>query len=47
MARCPQSYHHRSWDVTASWERPALLNVEPLSLDHPAIAAAATTLCRP
>jgi hypothetical protein len=40
------SYHHPGWPVVASWARPRLVRVEPLSLDHEAVQAAAATLCR-
>lgn len=41
------SYHHHSWPVLASWLRPELVDVEDLSVTHPAIVDAARTLHRP
>ena len=40
------SYHRPIWTVLASWLRPRLVGVEPLSLDHPAIIDAAEALHR-
>lgn len=40
------SYHRPVWSVLASWQRPELLRVEPLSVDHPALVDAAKALAR-
>lgn len=40
------SFHRPQWTVLASWERPALVDLQPLSLSHPAMVAAATSLNR-
>lgn len=40
------SYHRPVWSVLASWERPGLVRVEPLDLEHPGIVDAATALKR-
>lgn len=40
------SYHRPHWSVLASWERPKLVEHQPLSLAHPAVIAAATSLNR-
>lgn len=40
------SYHHPSWEVLASWERPKLVSVEPLDLEHDAVVEAAKELRR-
>lgn len=40
------SYHRPVWSVLASWERPELVRVEPLGVDHPAIIDAAASLNR-
>ncbi|GAF47569.1 RES domain-containing protein [Rhodococcus wratislaviensis] len=40
------SYHRPQWSVLASWLRPALVRVEPLDLDHPAILDSAKALQR-
>ena len=41
------SYHRPVWTVLASWERPALVEVEPLDLSHRAVREAAEALIRP
>jgi RES domain len=41
------SYHRPFWTVLASWIQPKLVRVEPLTLNHPAIADAAQALQRP
>lgn len=41
------SYHRPSWQVMGSWLRPELVDVEPLSLTHKAVAEAAAALVRP
>ncbi len=41
------SFHRPTWTVLASWERPELVHVEPLSLRHPAVVASAKSLSRP
>lgn len=41
------SYHHPSWPILASWDRPRLDHVEPLTLTHPAVTEAARALLRP
>lgn len=41
------SFHRPAWTVVASWERPKLVELEYLSLDHPAVVAAAKSLHRP
>lgn len=41
------SFHRPTWTVVASWERPTFVRHERLSLDHPAVAAAAESLNRP
>ena len=41
------SYHRPTWEVIASWERPELVRVEALRLDHPAVVEAAQALQRP
>lgn len=40
------SYHHPSWVVVASWQRPELVRVEPLHLRHDAVVEAARELRR-
>lgn len=40
------SYHHPPWEVLASWQRPDLVRVEPLSLTHDAVVEAARQLHR-
>lgn len=40
------SYHQPTWTVSASWQRPHLVEVTELALTHPAIVDAATTLHR-
>ena len=40
------SYHHPGWPVVASWLRPELVELDKLSLEHPAVAEAAKTLRR-
>ncbi|MEU2005197.1 RES family NAD+ phosphorylase [Rhodococcus sp. NPDC019627] len=40
------SYHRPQWSVLASWLRPALVRVEPLNLEHPAILDSAKALQR-
>ncbi len=40
------SYHRPAWTVLASWERPELRDVEPLTTNHPALCDAATALDR-
>ena len=40
------SYHRPQWSVLASCLRPALVRVEPLDLDHPAILDSAKALQR-
>lgn len=41
------SFHRPHWTVLASWEKPKLLRVERLDLEHPAVKAAAASLSRP
>ncbi|HEX9833917.1 MAG TPA: RES domain-containing protein [Mycobacterium sp.] len=41
------SFHRPTWTVIASWERPKLVELEDLNLDHPAVVAAAKSLNRP
>jgi hypothetical protein len=41
------SFHRPTWTVVASWERPKLVELERLNLDHPAVVAAAKSLNRP
>lgn len=41
------SFHRPTWTVIASWERPKLVDLEYLDVDHPAIVAAAKSLNRP
>ncbi|MDT5081743.1 MAG: hypothetical protein QOJ80_6380 [Mycobacterium sp.] len=41
------SFHRPTWTVIASWERPRLVELEHLNLDHPAVVAAAKSLNRP
>lgn len=41
------SYQRPSWTVLGSWLRPALVDVEALSLAHRAVGEAATALLRP
>ena len=41
------SFHRPVWTVIASWERPTLIALERLELDHTAVIAAATSLNRP
>ena len=41
------SFHRPTWTVIASWERPTLVSLERLGLDHPAVVAAAESLNRP
>lgn len=41
------SYHHPTWPILASWARPRLEHVEPLSLTNPAVTEAARALLRP
>jgi len=41
------SFHRPTWTVIASWERPTLVSLERLGLDHPAVIAAAESLNRP
>ncbi len=40
------SYHHPSWEVLASWDKPELVDVERLDLDHGAVVDAAHALRR-
>lgn len=40
------SYHHPPWEVLASWERPELVRVDPLHLEHDAVVEAAHGLNR-
>ncbi|MDG3017236.1 RES domain-containing protein [Speluncibacter jeojiensis] len=40
------SYHRPQWSVLASWSRPEMVRVEPLSLDHPAVIDSAKALYR-
>jgi hypothetical protein len=41
------SFHRPVWTVIASWERPTLVALERLDLDHTAVVAAAKSLNRP
>lgn len=41
------SYHRPVWTVLASWRRPKVLRIEPLSLNHPALLDASSALQRP
>lgn len=41
------SFHRPHWTVIASWERPRIVELQRLSLDHPAVIAAAESLNRP
>lgn len=41
------SFHRPHWTVLASWQRPTLHEVQPLSLEHPAVVDAAAALVRP
>lgn len=41
------SFHRPTWTIIASWDRPKLVELEYLDLDHPAIVAAAKSLNRP
>ncbi len=40
------SYHRPAWTVLASWQRPELHTVEPLTLAHPALIEASMSLYR-
>lgn len=40
------SYHRPSWEVIASWERPAFQSVDRLDLNHNAVRDAADALTR-
>jgi len=40
------SYHHPTWSVLASWERPRFDHAEPLDLTHPAVTESARVLLR-
>ena len=40
------SFHRPLWKVIASWQRPEFREVEELTLDHPAIRDAASSLSR-
>jgi len=39
-------YFRPSWTVLASWVRPTLCEVTPLTVDHPALQDAAVSLKR-
>ncbi|MFD4366192.1 RES family NAD+ phosphorylase [Rhodococcus sp. NPDC058521] len=41
------SFHKPTWTILASWERPEFIGLEILTLEHPAIRAAAKALYRP
>ncbi len=41
------SFHRPNWTVIASWERPKLVELEHLKLNHPAVVASAKSLNRP
>lgn len=41
------SFHRPIWTVLASWERPRLVRIERLDLNHAAVAAAGKSLNRP
>ena len=41
------SFHRPNWTVLASWERPKLVELEHLDLNHPAVVASAKSLNRP
>jgi len=41
------SFHRPNWTVIASWERPKLVELEHLNLNHPAVVASAKSLNRP
>lgn len=40
------SYHHPPWQVLASWQRPELVRVDALAVDHDAVVEAARELRR-
>ena len=40
------SYHRPHWTILASWERPSLVGIDLLDLNHPAIVVAAKSLHR-
>jgi hypothetical protein len=41
------SFHRPVWTVIASWERPTLVALERIDLDHTDVIAAAKSLNRP
>lgn len=40
------SFQRPTWSILASWERPECIQVEPLSVTHPAVQDAAAALLR-